>query len=526
LKEFGTRRARKALVATLVAFLFCLPAVALAQNHPVRTTSGLVAGVELGHGLEVFKGIPFAAPPVGKLRWRPPQPPAAWQGVRKAEHFGAPCMQEASPERLGPWTRVFLSKRPPSEDCLYLNIWTTANRPRRARPVMVWIYGGGFTSGAGSVEIYDGAALARQGVIVVNFNYRVGPLGFFAYPELTRESPHHSSGDYALLDQIAALRWVRENIAAFGGDPDQVTIFGQSAGAASVWLLMQSPLARGLFQKAIIMSGPGVIPSPAITGQRTLAAAEQQGEKFAARLGTHSPEQLRALPAQKIIDDTDHLPWAPIHEGWVLRADWHPEHEVPVINGMVAEDVGIGYYGDGPAPPVALETYRHELERLCESKMAACLKLYPAQNAQQAAAALRTALQDRARISLYQWGAQQIHDSPQVYLYYFNRKIPWPQHPEYSVFHSSELPYVFDNLRLLDRPWQPVDWRVAREMSAYWTNFAKTGNPNGTGLPAWPALHAGKLSIMQLGARMEPLPLAARSRQPFWLENLKTPLGF
>ncbi len=185
---------------------------------PSATQDGLVSGVALSHGLEVFKGIPFAAPPVGKLRWRPPQPAAAWQGVRKADQFGPPCMQRVVTGRMGPWTRVFNSGKQPSENCLYLNIWTTAKRPEKLRPVMVWIYGGGFTSGAGSVEIYDGSALAQKGVVVVNANYRVGPLGFLAYPGLTAESAHHSSGNYGLLDQMAALRWVQRNIAAFGGD--------------------------------------------------------------------------------------------------------------------------------------------------------------------------------------------------------------------------------------------------------------------------------------------------------------------
>ena len=514
------------LCAALLALLFCVPALALAQKHPIRTESGLVSGVALSHGLEVFKGIPFAAPPVGKLRWQPPQPPAAWQGVRKADSFGAPCMQSKSPERLGPWTRVFLSKMQPSEDCLYLNVWTTPKRTKTLLPVMVWIYGGGFTSGAGSVEIYNGAALAHKGVVLVSANYRVGAFGFFAYPGLTRESPHHSSGNYGLLDQIAALQWVQRNIAAFGGDPHQVTIFGQSAGAGSVWLLMQSPLARGLFERAIIMSGPAVIPAKMITGERSLAAAEKQGQEVASRLGAQLIDQLRALPAERIIKDSGRARWAPIEDGWVIRAGWHPEHEVTVINGMVAEDIGIGYYGNGPAPDVTLKDYHKTMRETCEAKASECEKLYPAGDDLQAAAAIRSALQDRARVSLYKWGVQQTSLSPQVYTYYFNQKIPWPQHPEYGVFHSSELPYVFDNLALMDRPWQPSDWRAAREMYSYWTDFAKTGNPNGKGLPEWPLFRVGNFTTMQLAARMGPIPLAPAAREQFWMEYLKAPLGF
>ncbi|MGH9404980.1 MAG: carboxylesterase/lipase family protein [Terriglobia bacterium] len=520
------RKGRVELGAGVMAIFFWLPALMMAQSRPVRTASGLVSGVALPNGLEVFKGIPFAAPPVGKLRWRPPEPAASWQSARKADNFGPPCMQPASPERLGPWTRVFLSKLQPSEDCLYLNIWTTAKRSPKPLPVMVWIYGGGFTSGAGSVAIYDGVALARAGVVVVNFNYRVGSFGFLADPGLTEESSHRSSGNYALLDQVAALRWVERNIAAFGGDPREVTIFGQSAGADSVWLLMQSPLARGLFERAIIMSGPAGIPIPAGNALRSLAAAEKEGRQFAAKLGARSLEQLRAMPAEEIVQASGRMRWAPIEDGWALRSGWHPEHETPVINGMVADDIGIGYYGNGPAPAATLDVYHQRLNVICGDRAATCVKLYPAATTQQSAAALRAALQDRARVSLYKWAVRQLNISPQVYLYYFNRKIPWPKHPEYGVFHSSELPYVFDNLRLLRRPWQPVDWRVAGEMSAYWSSFAKTGDPNARDLPTWPPFHAGNLSLMQLGARTGPMPLASRARLQFWMGHLKSPLGF
>jgi para-nitrobenzyl esterase len=526
LRESYAQKINVVLGAGLLALLFCFPAIVIAQTRAVRTASGEVSGKTLSDGVEVFEGIPFAAPPVGILRWQPPHPPAPWKGVRKADAFGAPCMQAPSPERLGPWTRVFLSKLQPQEDCLFLNIWTTAKRPEKPVPVMVWIYGGGFTSGAGSVEIYDGAALARKGVVVVNFNYRVGPFGFFAYPALTRESPHHSSGNYALLDQIAALRWVRRNIRAFGGDPDQVTIFGQSAGAASVWMLTQSPLTRGLFERAIIMSGPAVIPYPGITGQGTLAGVEKDGGKFAEKLGAKSLQQLRALPAEKIAQASQGMPWSANRDGWVLRAGWHPEHEVPVINGMVADDIGIGYYGNGPAPPITLGSLHKTLQEICGNELQTCEKLYPAENNGQAALVRATALQDRARVSLYQWAKQQSSFSPRVYIYYFNREIPWPQHPEFGVFHSSELPYVFDNLRLMDRPWQPVDRQVAHEVSSYWVNFAKTGNPNGSALPDWPAFKVGDKSIMQLAGEMKPIPLAAPKRQQFWMDYLKQLLGF
>jgi para-nitrobenzyl esterase len=524
--ESRARRRRGKFCIHMLVLYFFASALALAQTHVIRTQSGLVSGLALNHGLEVFKGIPFAAPPVGKLRWRPPQASVAWQGVRKADNFGAPCMQRVPTGRMGPWTRAFNSERKPSEDCLYLNIWTTAKQQKKPRPVMVWIYGGGFTSGAGSVEIYDGAALAQKGVVVVNANYRVGPLGFFAYPALTSESPHHSSGNYGLLDQIAALHWVQRNIAAFGGDPHQVTIFGQSAGAESVWQLMQSPLAEGLFDRAIIMSGPGVLPLKRLTGERSLSSAEQEGREVANRLGANSIEELRALSAEKIIRGSEDSPWGPIQDGWVIRPGWHPEHEVPVISGMVAEDIGIGYYGTGPAPAVTLKDYHRTMREICEAEASDCEKLYPARDNQQAEAAIRSALQDRARVSLYKWAVEQAPLSPQVYTYYFNQKLPWPQHPDYGVFHSSELPYVFYNLPLMDRPWQPADRRVAREMSAYWTNFAKIGDPNAKALPDWPAFKVGNKTIMQLAVRMKPIMLATPAREHFWMKHLQKPLGF
>ncbi len=523
--DVASKRRAMRLEGAVIALFF--PALALAAQSPVRVTGGLVSGVPFAHGLEVFKGIPFAAPPVGKLRWRPPEPPAAWRGVRQADHFGAPCMQPVEPHRVGPWSASFLSMRPSSENCLYVNVWTTAKQPSAPEPVMVWIYGGGFVSGAASVRIYDPSALARRGVVLVSFNYRLGPFGFLAYPGLTQESPHHSSGNYGLLDQIAALRWVRKNIAGFGGDPREVTIFGQSAGAASVWLLMQSPLARGLFERAVIMSGPAVIPTPAMmSAKRSLAEGEAQGRKFAALLGAHSLEQLRALPAKTIVRDSGPIDWEPVEDGWVLREGWHPQREVEVINGMVADDIGIGYYGNGAPPPVTLETYRQKLEAVCGTELSTCLQLYPAHNDQQAASAILNALRDRARVSLYKWGVLQTRMSPRVYIYYFDRKIPWPQHPQFGAFHSSEEPYVFDNLRLMRRPWQALDWRIAEQMSSYWTNFAKSGSPSGASLPLWPPLRAGNLEIMQLGPRMKPMPLASSSRLKFWLGYLKTPLGF
>jgi para-nitrobenzyl esterase len=477
----------------------------------VRIDSGLVSGRTDPYGVTAYLGIPFAAPPVGNLRWRAPQPVAAWHGVRPADHFGPSCMQVEMGIRL-PWSRGFMTQGPISEDCLYLNVWTRSPANGEKLPVMVWIYGGGFSEGSSEVAVYDGANLARKGVVVVTFNYRVGPLGFLAYPALTAESRNHSSGNYGLLDQIAALRWVQRNIGAFGGDRGNVTIFGQSAGAGSVAILMTSPLATGLLTHAITESGLGRTSHPA--GRKTLVQAEQQGLQYAQAMGVHSLAQLRALPATDFSKpilgaQPGLLGFGPNVDNWVVT-DAVPAHEVPLINGMVANDLGIGLnYGNGqPPPPITLDSYRQELKTVCGDQIAVCLKLYPAHNGQQASVALITALRDRARVSIYLWAVGQAKRGP-VYTYFFDRAEPWPQHPQFGAFHTSEVPYVFDSLTALHRAWTLLDFKVANEMSSYWSNFAKTGDPNSAGLPRWPAFHTDSHTTMELGARMGPMPVAS-----------------
>lgn len=511
----------------LIAVL-ALGGAAAASRRPrpqvrVTTADGVVAGRALPAGVCLFAGIPFAAPPVGSRRWKAPVPSPPWRGVRVTRRFAPACMQASPPRRLGPWTRVFLSNRQTSENCLYLNLWVPppGSRPGAGWPVMVWIYGGGFTSGAGSVPIYNGAALARRGVIVVNFNYRVGMFGFLALPALAAESPHHSTGDYALLDQIAALRWVRRNIAAFGGNPRNVTIFGQSAGAESVGLLVRSRPAQGLFARAIVMSGPAALPIPAAL---PLARAEANGERWMRATGAKSLAQLRVLSAQRL--EMVHTgPVLPVQDGWVVPPGAGAARQVPVMIGMVADDIGIGYYGSGPRPAPSWAAYRAGLARLCGSQAAQCARLYPAANAVQGREAMTVARQDRARVSIAKWAAMQLRRSPRVYTYYFDHPIPWPRHPQYGVFHSSELPYVFANLSLMPRPWRAVDFRLERQMSSYWLNFAKTGDPNGPELPHWPRFNPAEPRMMQLGQKMGPMVLTPPRRAAFWRRRLKQPLG-
>src|SRR5262245_46163456 len=266
-----TRQPYSRLGAIICVMTLTATALTLrADLATVKTDAGTVSGAAASGGVTAYLGIPYAAPPVGDLRWRAPQPVAHWDGVRKADEFGTSCMQNQAGSRL-PWTEEFMTQGPIGEDCLFLNVWTPAKSTGSKLPVMFWIYGGGFNEGSSSVAVYNGAPLATKGVVVVSANYRVGPLGFLAHPELSKESEHHVSGNYGLLDQIAALRWVRANIAFFGGDPGAVTIFGQSAGALSVTSLMRSPLAKGLFSRAIAQSGPGLLPSSALGANATLS---------------------------------------------------------------------------------------------------------------------------------------------------------------------------------------------------------------------------------------------------------------
>ena len=515
-----TRARRAALLAAGAALLFPGTA-ASAATKPVRIDSGRISGLRDGSGVSAYLGIPFAAPPVGPLRWRPPQPVGRWQGVRTADHFGASCMQDEVGSRL-PWSKAFMTQGPISEDCLFLNVWTNAKSPGEKQAVMVFLYGGGFSEGSSSVAVYNGSALARKGVVVATPNYRVGPLGFLVYPGLTKESEHHSSGNYGLLDQIAALRWVQRNIRTFGGDPARVTIIGQSDGAISVADLMRSPLARGLFARAIAESGPGVFPDNIVSGGQTFEQREQAGVKYAEAKGAHSLAELRALPAADFFKPTPGfrgLPGGPVTDGWVLPAE-QPAHEVPLLVGMVAGDARFLGQFDQPGEPT-VAGFKSGAEKAYGAMAATYLKLYPAAKDSDVAAVRQASLEDRARVSIDVWCEAQAKRSGTVYTYYFDRAIPWPAHPEFGAFHSSELPYIFQTLSALDRPWQPVDFRLSRQMASYWTNFAKTGDPNGPGLPQWPQYQPASHTTMELGEHAGAMPEAGAAKVEFFLKFLK-----
>ncbi|MBZ5659671.1 MAG: carboxylesterase family protein [Acidobacteriia bacterium] len=514
-----------AIVAVIATALLFLPA---GESGVVRTEGGPISGVTDSQGVTSYKGIPFAAPPLGNLRWRAPQPAARWSGVRKADHFGKACFQIQDYSRL-PWSEPFMEQGPVSEDCLYLNVWTAAKSPSERRPVMVYLCGGGFVEGSGSVAVYDGTHLASHGAVVVNLNYRVGPLGFLVHPELTKESPHGSSGNYGLLDQIAALQWVQKNIAAFGGDPGRVMIFGQSAGASSVYGLMQSPLAKGLFARAVAESGMRIFAGSS-DRQPTVADREQLGVRWAESKGAHSLAELRALSPDVLFKSAEAggpaLPSQPVTDGWVLPAPGSapPASEVPLIVGMVADDIGVNPPDFGPGQKPSVASYRDAAKKKYGDKADEFLNLYPVTSDENAAATKKDAARDQARVSIDLWSANQVKLSGRVYTYYFDRAIPWPEHPEFGAFHTSEVPYVFGNLELTRHPFEPIDQQVSDAFSSYWMNFAASGDPNGKSLANWPPYKADAHKTMELGTKMGPMPeTATPERLAFQIAYLKKP---
>ena len=476
------------ILSLLLAAAWTLPA---AIDGPIRLDTGAVSGTPgVNPQVRVFRGIPFAAPPVGTQRWRPPQPAARWEGVRKGDEFSAICMQ---PARAGTSLLLPTAKRlgEPSEDCLYLNVWTTAKSPAAKLPVMVYIHGGGYRDGSGSALVFDGEALAQKGVVLVTINYRVGALGFLAHPELTEESPHHASGNYGLLDQVAALGWVQRNIAGFGGDPNMVTIFGQSAGSGSVLALVASPLAKGLFHRAIGESG-----GPALMGaMRTRKEAEEVG----AKLGKLA--ELRARPAR---DLPGIAVGGPIVDGWLLPEDEGvifskgKQNDVPVIIGSNAEEANV------LGRPVPAEKYIEQTRQRFGDKADAFLKLYPAGNEEQARASQMTIVNDSFAWQMLTWARWQAKTGHSgTYLYYFTRQPP-ADAPIKGAAHDAELYYVFHNLDLYKQQWAEWDRQLEQTLSSYWVNFAVRGNPNGAGVPEWArfsADHAG--SVMVFGDKAE-----------------------
>ena len=489
---FCSKVSIKALLFVVVPAIF---AVAMAQSPKVPTESGVISGVRES-GLSVYKGVPFAAPPVGDLRWRPPVHVAPWTGTRKADAFAPACMQVGV---------SMPGETPPavSEDCLYLNIWTLAKTPHEHLPVIVWIYGGGYVNGSASMPLYWGDRLAHKGVIVVTIAYRLGPLGFLALPELTRESSHHSSGNYGLMDQIAALEWVQRNIAAFGGDPKCVTIAGQSSGSISVSILMASPLARGLFHRAIGESG-GLFEPLQLGPKFLLTNAERDGEKYAISLGAPSLKELRRLPASLLTGNAGGIVHAVI-EPYVLPVSPYEafasgqQNDVPLLIGSNAEEaramVDVSHetaatfpsdleHSVGQLPPTLVAAYPHATD----------------EEARQSQLGLERDL--RFGWDMWAWARLQAATGQHPVFYYsFREQPPFPAGSVYEGWgasHYAELWYVFDHLDQSPWNWTAGDRRLAGEMSSYWVNFAKSGDPNGPGVPPWPAFTNAESKVQYL----------------------------
>ncbi|MDO1445456.1 carboxylesterase family protein [Rhodocytophaga aerolata] len=463
----------------------------------VKTDAGLVSGTKNTDGtIQIFRGIPFAAPPVGDLRWKAPQPVKPWTGVKKCEAFSASPMQ-ASPAPFSMWSEEFLiPKEPISEDCLYLNVWTGAKTAIEKRPVLVWIYGGGFNSGGSAVPIYDGEALAKKGIVFVSINYRVGVFGFLAHPELTKESGKNASGNYGLMDQIAALQWVQKNIAAFGGDPKNVTIAGQSAGSMSVNALVASPLTAALFQKAIAQSGANFS-----RGTVSLQQAEENGVKFAQSVNASSIKELRSITAQELMQKSQGMRGV-IVDGYVLPDAianifaTNKQNNVALLTGW-NENEGLVF-----GPIKNADEFRKEAETQYGTETSTFLKHYPATTDSVAAVSQLNLSRDMIfGVQNYTWAnVQSKQGKLPVYVYRFTRKVPATgEYVKFGAFHTGEVPYAYDNLKFVNRPWQPVDRELANSMSSYWVNFIKSGNPNGKGLPQWPAYTTKDKQIMILG---------------------------
>lgn len=499
------------------------------MEHRVQIDSGYLEGVPGVHNnVTVFKGIPYAAPPVGALRWRPPQPPAAWEGVRPADRFGPICPQFIPEPGSFYHEEFYVEEQEQSEDCLYLNVWSAAASSDERRPVMVWFHGGGLVEGSGSLPSFDGESLALCGVVVVTVNYRLSVLGFLAHPELTAESEHGSSGNYGLLDQTEALRWVQRNIAAFGGDPGNVTIFGQSAGCFSVYSKLASPLAKGLFHKAICQS---IFLGPI----STLAEVEAKGAQFAQQRGAASIAELRAQSAEQLMSDPElyqnALGLLPVAlDGWVHEEDpltmllEGRHHPVPLLMGATANEMTTLVTGG-----CTLESFQSMAHRQFGEEAEVFLSLYPAVNDEEATEAYRNYMSDRFMASKLVWAeAQRRSGDVNCYLYYFTRKPPGRNEAYYGAFHSADLYYVFHTLHSTDRPWEREDCRLAEAMTTYWTRFAAEGAPAAEGWPHWSAFNAADVRVMELGDEIREIPLPHAARLAFCARGIlnKEPLKF
>lgn len=494
----------------------------------IETLYGKLKGVMVTDQVSVFRGIPYAAPPVAERRWRPPQAPETWREVRDATLFSDSCIQPTFASSYV-WRRAGFAV---TEDCLYLNIW--AKQSAENLPVMVWFHGGAHTSGQGHSQIFDGTTLAEHDVILVSINYRLGALGFLAHPWLSEESDHASSGNYGLLDKIAALNWVRDNIAQFGGNPDNVTIFGQSAGSQSVCSLMASPLAQGLFHKAIGQSAACVGPAP-----RRDAAGLERGEKLVEFLGADSLEALRAVPPVEILTATDTSGWANasriVIDGWVLsepQVDTFRagrQAQVPLMLGCLSDE-GVNLL---PLNEALTEDQLDEYLARTVGDHAATLKAaYAAENRRSPGIAQHAVATDLfMAFAMRRWAEYQVATQQPTYLYFMDHippafhlympedpKLDVPAGSRHAAYHSGDLAYVFGNVDKVGLDWTPEDRSLSAMMVNYWTNFARTGNPNGDSLPDWQRFSKEGLATQRLNTHTTTVDGVRRDRLDLFAE--------
>jgi para-nitrobenzyl esterase len=515
-------------------FILIATTVFAAINDPIKLDTGMISGAAgTSPDVRVYKGIPFAAPPVGDLRWRAPQAPAKWEGTRQADKFGPMCMQGAAgggrgaakDAAKGPAKGAPKGNAPAaamSEDCLYLNVWTAAASPNDKRPVMVWLHPGGYTSGSGASPATDGEALAKKGVVLVTINYRLGIFGFFSHPDLTRESDRRGAANQAFLDQAAALQWVQKNIAAFGGDPKRVTVFGDSAGASSIGNLVASPLTKGTYQRAIAESGAW--SGLSIGAVRKLSDAEQAGVRTAESMGAKSLADLRAKPAADVL--AGGRGGGPVIDGWFLPDDpanifaQGKQNDVPILVGSNKDE------GTFFSQPTTAAAWTERANQRYGDMADQFLKLYPARSDAEANASELAAFRDELGWVQRNWARLQSKTGKsKAYLYYFTHEPPatpgtvpgpggFPARGA-GATHGAEAAYVFENL-LGNRPWADLDRKLSDNISSYWVNFATNSDPNGKNLPKWPAFDDKKNARMVLGDTVESGPGLTQAQVDFY----------
>lgn len=490
--ELIIRSAQMKTVHCIVTLMFLVSFIAKGQTPaPVKVEQGLLQGTT-ENGLMVFKGIPFAAPPLGDLRWRAPQPALPWKGIKNASEFAAAPMQGGTPPSGK------------SEDCLYLNIWMPAKSAGEKIPVLVWIYGGGFSLGSTSEPVYNGEALAKKGVVLVSIAYRVGPLGYLAHPELSAENPQHASGNYGLLDIIAGLKWVQKNIHVFGGDSNKVTIFGESAGGIAVSMLCGSPLTKGLFHGAISQSGGSFGPPRYITypgeNLKTLKNAEEAGRQYAEKAGASSIAELRKKVADSLPSGWGVGSGWPIIDGYVIPDDQYKLYEAGKYNDT---PILVGYNSDEGLsftrtkdPKEFIAGVRQRYGKFADD----LLKAYPVGDT-----TVPKTARDLARDAAFGWHTwswarlQAKTSKSKVYYYYFDQHPEYPKDsPRYGQGspHGQDVAFVFQHLDKTNPETSASDLAISEAMGEYWTNFAKRGDPNGKGVPEWPTFSDANPKVM------------------------------